>query len=387
MRQILQFLCFFSLALILGGPTPAQAAAVGSGKSFTAIVQAPAGILGIDADGIWLSTDDGASFSHVYSEDSVPYFALAPSEDTVIAVGRSGSVLRSTDGGNNWSEVDASGLPSLFGDLISVTSRGDGVWLATGDTFDAHIWRSTDDGQTWAELNAPNAPTATGLRAIAWQADTGWILAGEGGFGEGIVYQSSDDGDTWELLADGLAAPINAVAINGSGQIAVVGEGGLFLQGSTDSDFISPAGDSVSEDLHAVIAGDSGSFVAGGDSGALITLDSNGTVDSSLANGPDIQAVLSLGDENLLVSGVYEPPATVERSIPFRLLVARDADSGDFVLTVEETLTDRNYHIESSINLQDWSDVSGSERTGNGAAQVWTFPEEGTRLFWRVVEL
>lgn len=267
MRQILNISFLLSLILILGSLTPAQAAVVGSGQPLSSLVESSAGVLGVDQDGIWLSTDNGESFVNVFSDPSDVFYALASSLDTVVAVGESGLVLRSTNGGNDWAEVPT---PGLFGDLISVATDGNGVWLATGDPFGAQLLRSSDNGQTWAEVTPP---TATGLRSIAWHVDAGWILAGEGDSFTGIIYRSMDNGDNWQLLADNLAAPINALAVNSVGGITAVGESGLILQGTTSSSFVAPIGYSpISQDLFAAIATSSDSFQVGGESGALLAV-------------------------------------------------------------------------------------------------------------------
>jgi photosystem II stability/assembly factor-like uncharacterized protein len=369
--------------LFLGMFGSSLADTIGSGQPFTALVETSAGILGTDENGIWLSTDNGASFSSVYDEPGELYKSLAASGTTVIAVGESGLVLRSTNSGLNWVKVDSS--PGFVSELISVATNGNGLWLAVGDKFAAHLIRSNDDDESWTEITAPLG--AFSLRTIAWQEDTQWILAGEGEFNNGIIYRSTDNGDSWQVLADDLDAPVNGVAINSSGVITVVGEGGLLLRGSTSTSFEAPDGDTpVSEDLLTVIATSSGSFIAGGEAGSLLTIDGNSVTNNSLVDGPDVTAILVLADDSLLISGDYTPPAAQERSEPFALQLSRDGVSGDFVLTVTETLTDRTYRIESSTNLQDWTEVVGSERAGNSGPQTWTFPADGSRLFWRAVE-
>jgi len=382
MRSILQISLLFSLMIVLGSLTRAQAAVIGSGQLFTSLIETPAGILGVDSSGVWISTDNGASFNSIYSDPDEAFYALAASGNTVAAVGETGLVIRSTNGGNNWAEV---ATPGLFGDLISVASDGNGIWLATGDDkSNALLLRSVDDGETWTEIDAP---MAFGLRAIAWQADTGWVLAGEGSFADGIVYRSTDDGASWQLLADDLPAPINVVAINSDGEILLAGESGLLLQGTTATPFQAPAGYSpISEDFFTAAATGSGAFIVGGASGALWQIDDGSASDLSLGGDPDINSLLVLANDDLLISGTYEPPLPQERTIPFELLLSRDAVTDDFVLTILETLTDRSYRIEASSDLQIWSEVVGSERAGNGAAQVWTFPGDGPRLFWRAVE-
>lgn len=381
MMSFLQLPILFSLLVFISLNTHALAATVGSGRPFSSLIHTPAGILGVDPDGIWLSTDQGANFGNVYSVPGDLYFALAASGSTVVAVGETGLVVRSANGGNTWTQV---ANPGLFGDLISVANDGNGVWLAAGD-FGTSLLRSTDDGQTWT---APTAPSAISLRAIAWHPDTDWILAGEGTTTlSGIIYRSIDNGTTWQLLAGDLTAPINSLAINTAGEITAVGESGLILQGTVSSAFAPPTGYvPVSQSLSTVIATSSGSFLVGGESGTLLGVDGSGVSNDSLIEGPDVTAILVLADDSILISGTYQPPASLVRTLPFELQLSSDPLTGAYTLTVDETLSDRNYRIESSTDLQSWTNVTGSERAGNSGARTWTFPAEGLRLFWRAVE-
>lgn len=370
------------IAALLAATGAVNASTSGSGRDFKSLITTAEGILGVDQDGIWLSTDNGASFFSVYEEVGERYFALAAAGTTVVAAGEEGLLLRSANSGLDWSAASA---PFFFGNLRSVATNGSGIWMAAGeDRFDGVIVRSSDNGLNWTTIVAPEAE---GFRAIAWHIDTGWIVAGEGSFGTGIIYQSLNNGDSWQLLDDELDAPINALAINAEGDILAVGEGGLLLQGSVDDDFASPDGYTpVSEDLFSVVSTASGSFIVGGQSGVLLTANSDGVTDNSLENGPDVTAVLILEDDTLLISGEYTPPATQERTQPFNLQLQRDVGTGDFILAVAETLVGRNYRIEVSTDLQNWTEVSGSERAGSGGSQTWTLPPQGSRLFWRAVE-
>lgn len=372
----------WTIAALFAAPGTVNASTSGSGQSFTSLITTAEGILGVDQDGIWLSTDNGASFASVYDDEGERYYALAAAGTTIVAAGEDGLLLRSANSGLDWSA--ASG-PSFFGDLRTVATNGSGIWMAAGeDGFDGVIVRSSDNDLNWTTIIAPEAE---GFRAIAWHIDTGWIVAGEGSFGTGIIYQSLNNGDSWQLLADDLDAPVNALAVNAEGDILAVGEGGLLLQGSVEDGFSTPDGYTpVSEDLFSVISTASGSFIVGGQSGVLLTSDSDGVTDNSLENGPDVTAVLILEDDALLISGEYTPPATQERTQPFNLQLQRDLGTGDFILAVAETLVGRNYRIEVSTDLQNWTEVSGSERAGSGGSQTWTLPPQGSHLFWRAVE-
>jgi photosystem II stability/assembly factor-like uncharacterized protein len=139
---------------------------------------------------VYRSTDDGMH----WQQSSITLGAAS-----VIGVGRNGDVLigstdgnmyRSTDHGMTWSQKVVTGLFTR-----SLLQASDGSWLA-GSAING-LFRSTDNGITWIVSNTGmNASTINALTV----APGGRIYSGmQGGYG-GIVYSSSDGGDTWEGL-------------------------------------------------------------------------------------------------------------------------------------------------------------------------------------------
>ena len=77
-------------------------------------------------------------------------------------------ILRTDDGGTNWSRVAAAGLPPALanegafaasGTNVAVFGR-DHVWIGTGAAAVARVLRSTDGGRTWAAADTPLAAGA-----------------------------------------------------------------------------------------------------------------------------------------------------------------------------------------------------------------------------------
>ena len=99
-------------------------------------------------------------FHGVFSKDGVD----------VIAVGDSGRVYRSLDGGANWNASTVGSIP-----LRDVASRGVTV-VVVGDS--GKIWRSIDSGGSWALTVIPGAPH---LRSLAWPTPDSLFAVGAGG--------------------------------------------------------------------------------------------------------------------------------------------------------------------------------------------------------------
>ena len=125
----------------------------------------PSHILAATSDGVWVSEDDGETFTNTLNglcSDLVPH----PGDSSVwYALLRPGEVNRSTDGGWNWAPV--SGLPDPFGisrmALAVSPLAHEEVWVvaarASTQGLDG-VFFSADSGQTFTEL--PDVPNLLG---------------------------------------------------------------------------------------------------------------------------------------------------------------------------------------------------------------------------------
>ena len=142
-----------------------------------------------------------------------PVFALAVSpqdQNTVLAGTQSGDIYKSTNDGQSWSEVAQEGT-AIWTIEASPTQPGLDLAGATG-----MVLRSTNGGSNWSPATGlPPGP----IRAFAFTSSG--IFAGtyEG------VYQSIDGGATWR--SDGLASySIDALAVAANGAPPVIVAGG-----------------------------------------------------------------------------------------------------------------------------------------------------------------
>jgi hypothetical protein len=156
----------------------------------------------IDAGNVWINTADLPNVTSARS--------LVRLQGGDILVGTSpydaemrNRIFRTEDGGLSWVEVTALHHinPCKF---IQQTSSG--AIFAGGWGIDSYIkiHRSVDDGATWDSV------TVIAQEECEWTADgfcetvegllyvTGWIPSQRPGEGGGYVYESSDDGVTWE---------------------------------------------------------------------------------------------------------------------------------------------------------------------------------------------
>lgn len=154
---------------------------------------------GTDDEGVFRSTDGGATWTQIATQDSylvgVQNLWIDPTNVSVIFAEASGDLLRSADAG-------ASFQPTTFVNNylygISFDTSHAGVLYVS--TTGSGIWKSTDDGQTFTQLNQPAA--IYDVLADPFQA--GRLI----GFGNGL-FQSTDEGSTWTQES---STPVNNLA-------------------------------------------------------------------------------------------------------------------------------------------------------------------------------
>jgi photosystem II stability/assembly factor-like uncharacterized protein len=105
-------------------------------------------------------------------------------ENIGVAVGDSGTILRSTDGGEFWSQVMSNDTIN-FEKVKFFNSQ-------TGLALGSHLFKTTDAGQSWTQIDIENKFFID----LAILNDTDCIITGA----PTGVLKSFDQGETWEIL-------------------------------------------------------------------------------------------------------------------------------------------------------------------------------------------
>ncbi len=189
-------------------------------------------LMGSTGGGIWLSTDDGGSWSNItdgWFGGSIGAVTVAPSDPNVIYVGTGSADIRgntsaglgvwkSMDGGRTWTFIGLREAGQVSR-IVVHPKDADLVWVAAlghafGKNPDRGIFRSKDGGATWEHVLAVNDSTGASalslnpknpreLYAGMWRGERKpWAIISGGE--EGGVYKSTDGGDTWTKLGGGL---------------------------------------------------------------------------------------------------------------------------------------------------------------------------------------
>lgn len=165
----------------------------------------------IRGEGIWKSSDGGATFTQLSSTDISTFYyvqkVVVASNGDVFATTRNGSVQRSTDGGATWSKVLNSG--NIRGADLEIAANGD-IYASVGIFSSPSIYRSVDNGDNWTDVSptittngrielaiAPSASSTTGTTVIY---AVKYNSSASGSDDVSWVRKSSDGGSNWSDL-------------------------------------------------------------------------------------------------------------------------------------------------------------------------------------------
>ena len=191
--------------------------------------------MGATGGGVWKTQDCGAQWTPI-SDGQIPTGSIgaldvSESSPDVVWAGTGSAAIRSNviigrgayksiDAGKTW---QFAGLREAgqIGSVIIHPANPDVVWIAAlgspyGPNAERGIFKTTDGGRTWRKTLFVN--DHTGGRVLAINPSNpdelyagmyqgfrkGWDIISGGPATEGGIYKSTDGGDTWTKLADGL---------------------------------------------------------------------------------------------------------------------------------------------------------------------------------------
>lgn len=184
--------------------------------------------------GVWKSTDAGTTWQPIFDSQpiaSIGAIAVAPSDPNVVYVGSGEADMReditygngmykSTDGGTTWTHIGLTDSQQI-GRILIDPHNADVVYVAAlghafGPNAERGVFRSTDGGRTWsAVLHRDNDTGAIDLAfdpqdgkiiyASLWQTRRPpWNVYPPSNGPGGGLYKSTDGGNTWQQLTNGL---------------------------------------------------------------------------------------------------------------------------------------------------------------------------------------
>ena len=226
---------FRNIGPFRGGRSVASTGVVGQPHTF---------YMGSTGGGVWKTTDDGLTSNNIsdgyFKTGTVGAIAVSESDPNVVIVGMGehaargvmtsmgDGVYKSTDAGKTWTHI---GLDKSrhISDVIIHPSNPDIVYVtAQGAQYapsdDRGIYRSIDGGKTWQNILSINNITGPSslsmdmnnpriLYAAMWQHQRyPWTMV-SGGENSGL-YKSTDGGDTWKKMEEGLPKEFGKAGIS-----------------------------------------------------------------------------------------------------------------------------------------------------------------------------
>jgi photosystem II stability/assembly factor-like uncharacterized protein len=189
--------------------------------------------IGVNNGGVWKTTDYGLTWRPVFDDQptgSIGDLAVAPSDPNIIYVGSGeglqrpdlstgDGIYKSTDGGKTWRNVGLRDAQQI-GSVIIDPKDPNRVFVAAlghpyGPNEERGVYRSTDGGATWRRvlykdentgaIQVAFDPTNSQLvYADLWAGRQGPWENGAWQGPESGLFKSTDGGDTWRKLTNGL---------------------------------------------------------------------------------------------------------------------------------------------------------------------------------------
>jgi len=132
-------------------------------------------------------------------------------QNTGWAVGRLGTILKTTDAGEHWIEQNSNTL----NELKSVFFYDQTIGWCSGDM--GKIYKTADGGETWTQYSAG---TAARLNGVFFTSVSEGYVCGE----YGTIMHSSDGGVTWTSQNSGQWSALTSIKFNnGIGRITMMG--------------------------------------------------------------------------------------------------------------------------------------------------------------------
>ena len=171
---------------------------------------------------LYRSSDGGNTWSEVSALDGTSVFDIEFAPDGTAYLGTQDSIWKSTDGGLSWAVLNLGiGINDQVFDVALDPSDPSTLWAGIEDALGLqpeNIIRSTDGGVTWINRTPPLAQPISGQGIAIDPGDSNTVIAVFGGaFGGGEVWVTTDGGDTWMNRSAGLPDnPMQAVVYDGT---------------------------------------------------------------------------------------------------------------------------------------------------------------------------
>jgi photosystem II stability/assembly factor-like uncharacterized protein len=162
-------------------------------------------IAGSHYAGVYRSTDNGESWNKSVSGFPAGSSILSMfNADRGVLAGTRDGIYKTTNNGTTWVKLTGESDTINYGEVRGISSSGLVIYAAITYKYHGIVYKSTDFGDTWTRSGNGFSPDITFMSGIAISGNN--IIAGSS---QGIYY-STDEGDSWLLsnLSSGFAQEI-----------------------------------------------------------------------------------------------------------------------------------------------------------------------------------
>lgn len=298
-------------------------------------------------DGIQRSIDSGQLWNTAASTPGLRDVYLATST-AGWAVGDSGRVLRTVDGGANWIQSNLPGVTSTLRGVHFLNSTTG--WLV-GDN--GKHFKSTDGGASWTAVAVPNSSHFTDVFYV--DAQRGWIAAGDS------VLITQNGGVGWVAMPIGGGARADRLSVLGGNWLWCAGTAGVIAASANAGVSWSQQFATGGTPLFDVSMGDLFSGFAVGANGAVYRTTDGGTQWQLIAGGS--------GPSTDLVYDVERVGANVWASVS-NSTILRSTDNGANWTPTPAGLSNVSYAALDFFDAQHGYAVG--RRLGSTPTTAWT---------------
>jgi len=154
-------------------------------------------------------TADAQSWSKLNAPATASFRGLTVVSDAVVwASGTEGTVIRTVDGGKNWSVIKVPGTEQLDFRGIHAFDANTAIVISSGpaEKGQAHIYRTTDGGRNWVQVFEQKTAGIFFDALAFWDRKHGIVLSDpvEGRF---VLFATDDGGSTWKQVPSAALPP------------------------------------------------------------------------------------------------------------------------------------------------------------------------------------
>ena len=205
--------------------------------------------------------------------------------NNIMAVGAAGTTIKSTNGGNNWSNY-FHGTDANFGwfqvsYIAPNTAIAAGLNVAAGPSVNTGIFKTTDGGITWT--NIYNSLTAYLFGVNFVDANTGLVLGNS--LAGGTILKTTDAGNTWMQQSSGTTFPLWDAHFTDVNTCTIIGEGGTILRTTNGGDNWVQQTSGTSTNLSGVFFSDNNTGTTVGENGTILRTTDAGATWSAQVSG------------------------------------------------------------------------------------------------------